>query len=92
MTWFHLNMLTTLNHNIYSVYQTFLLLILTYLLSSSSTQTVRGKLFTSNRTFQDIFPLANSFAKWENVRRWQAHYGTQMRKIRATLGGACARP
>ena len=28
--------------------------------------------------FQNIFPLANSFAKWKNVRRWQAPYGTQL--------------
>ena len=34
---------------------------------------------------QNIFPLANSFAKWENVRRWQAPYGTQMGKINTFL-------
>ena len=38
--------------------------------------------------FQNIFPLANSFAKWENVRRWQAPYGTRVARIRTTLAGA----
>ena len=47
--------------------------------------------FISGSWFQNIFPLANSFAKWENVRRWPAPYETQMRRIRATLDGACGR-
>ena len=41
--------------------------------------------------FQNIFPLANSFAKWGNVRCWQAPYGTQMARISTFLGGACLR-
>ena len=41
--------------------------------------------------FQNIFPLANSFPKWENVRRWQAPYGTRIRRIRATFIGVCVR-
>ena len=35
-----------------------------------------------------FFPLANSFAKWENVRRLEAPYGTRLRGIRTTLCGA----
>ena len=28
-----------------------------------------------------------SFAKWENVRRWEAPYGTRLRRIRTFLVG-----
>ena len=47
--------------------------------------------FLANLKFQNIFPLANSFAKWENVRRWQAPYGTRVRRISTFVGGACPR-
>ena len=46
---------------------------------------------TKLKMFQNIFPLANSFAKWENVRRWEAPYGTRLGRIRTTLGHACMR-
>ena len=42
-------------------------------------------MFMYAKWFQNIFPLANSFAKWENVRRWQAPYGTEMGKISTFL-------
>ena len=40
--------------------------------------------------YQNIFPLANTFAKRENVRLGQSPTGTQMRSITALFGGACA--
>ena len=41
--------------------------------------------------FQSIFPLANSFGKCKDLRRWQAPYGTRMRRIRTFVGGVRAR-
>ena len=41
--------------------------------------------------YQNIFPLANTFAKRENVRLGQSPTGTQMRSFRGLLNGACRR-
>ena len=44
-----------------------------------------------HRRYQNIFPLANTFAKRENVRPGQSPTGTQMVSFRGLLCGACAR-
>ena len=41
--------------------------------------------------YQNIFPLANTFAKRENVRPGQSPIGTQMRSFYTFLCGACRR-
>ena len=41
--------------------------------------------------YQNIFPLANTFAKRENVRPGQSPTGTQMRRISTFFNGACGR-
>ena len=41
-----------------------------------------------NKLYQSIFPLANTFAKRENVRLGQSRTGTQMVSFTALLYGA----
>ena len=41
--------------------------------------------------YQNIFPLANTFAKRENVRPGQSPIGTQMVSINTFLGHVCGR-
>ena len=46
---------------------------------------------TFTAVYQNIFPLANTFAKRENVMPGQPPTGTQMRSFRGLFIQACAR-
>ena len=48
-------------------------------------------IYTPNSKYQNIFPLANTFAKRENVRLGQSPTGTQMVSISTFLNQAWAR-